>query len=83
LRKERQDAGLAHGSIGRRTAVVQRRWISGSCAKIVCWQLVTHSNTHVERDPIQMLTVILTGAALIREREHVISPLPVARVEGR
>jgi hypothetical protein len=30
-----------------------------------------------------MLTVILTGAALIREREHVISPLPVARVEGR
>jgi hypothetical protein len=33
--------------------VVERRWISGSCAKIVCWQLVTHSNTHVERDPIQ------------------------------
>jgi hypothetical protein len=45
-----------HGRIGRRTAVVERRWISGSCAKIVCWQLVTHmthSNTHVERDPIQ------------------------------
>jgi hypothetical protein len=45
-----------HGRIGGRTAVVERRWISGSCAKIVCWQLVTHmthSNTHVERDPIQ------------------------------
>jgi len=31
-----QVTGLTYGAIGRRTAVVERRWIGGSCPNIAC-----------------------------------------------